>query len=194
MKRTIVFIVVVLCLAGIAIYQNNEKQNTMLTFSAHMKPKPDYIAPTLQLPDLSGMSIVIGGKRDKLLLVNFWASYCRPCEREAPYLQTLSKKYSEQLQIYGINATSYDKERQAREFVDQQKLTFPILMDRKGIALDLYKISSFPTSLLIDSEGIVRERITGIISEKKWETIIEKWIDLNDRQDQEISEQRQPIY
>ncbi|MBB3069557.1 thiol-disulfide isomerase/thioredoxin [Paenibacillus baekrokdamisoli] len=159
-----------------------------------MKPKPDYIAPTLQLPDLSGMSIVIGGKRDKLLLVNFWASYCRPCEREAPYLQTLSKKYSEQLQIYGINATSYDKERQAREFVDQQKLTFPILMDRKGIALDLYKISSFPTSLLIDSEGIVRERITGIISEKKWETIIEKWIDLNDRQDQEISEQRQPIY
>lgn len=46
----------------------------------------------------------------------------------------------------------------------------------------MYKVSSFPTSLLVDSEGIVRERITGVISEDKWETIIEKWIDLDERQ------------
>ena len=127
-------------------------------------------------------SVAIGGKRDKLLLINFWASWCGPCELEAPDLQSLSKKYSGLLEIYGVNATSYDKERQAREFVEEQKLTFPILMDRESKATDMYKVSSFPTSLLVDSEGIVRERITGVISEDKWETIIEKWIDQDERQ------------
>lgn len=182
MKRTIVLIAVVLLLAGAAIYQSKGKQDVALAASSDMKPKPGYTAPTLQLPDLNDKSVAIGGKRDKLLLINFWASWCGPCELEAPDLLTLSKKYSGLLEIYGVNATNYDKERQAREFVDQQKLNFPILMDREGKATDLYKISSFPTSLLVDSEGIVRERITGAIPEDKWETIIEKWIDLDERQ------------
>ena len=173
MKRTIVLIVVVLLLAGAAVYQNRGKQDVALAASADMKPKPGYTAPTLQLPDLNDKSVTIGGKRDKLLLINFWASWCGPCELEAPDLQSLSKKYSGLLEIYGVNATSYDKERQAREFVEEQKLTFPILMDRESKATDMYKVSSFPTSLLVDSEGIVRERITGVISEDKWETIIE---------------------
>ncbi|BBH19327.1 thioredoxin [Paenibacillus baekrokdamisoli] len=182
MKRSLVLLVVVLLLAGAAVYQNRGKQEVALAASSDMKPKPGFTAPTLQLPNLSDQSMAIGGKRDKLLLINFWASWCGPCELEAPDMQDLSVKYGGLLELYGVNATSYDKERQAREFVDQQKLTFPILMDRDGKATDLYKVTSFPTSLLVDSEGIVRERITGVITKSKWEGLIEKWIDLNERE------------
>ncbi|WP_308634670.1 TlpA family protein disulfide reductase [Paenibacillus silvisoli] len=178
MKRSIVLIVIVLILAGAAVYQNKGKQSEALAASEDMLPKPGYTAPTLQLPDLKDKEIAIGGKREKLLLVNFWASWCWPCELEAPDMQALSEKYGDQLELYGVNATSMDKERQAREFVDQQKLTFPILMDRDGKATDLYKVNQFPTSLLIDSNGIVRERIGGAISKSKWEAIIDKWLDV----------------
>ncbi|QYR23444.1 TlpA family protein disulfide reductase [Paenibacillus sp. sptzw28] len=176
MKRTIFLIAIVLVLAGAAIYVNNDKQSEALSASAEMKPKPGYSAPTLMLPDLNDKDVAIGGKRDKPTIINFWASWCGPCETEAPDLQALSQKYGDRLDLYGINATSYDRERQAREFVIQQNLTFPILMDRDGKATELYKVSSFPTSLLIDSKGIVRERIPGIISKDQWEEIIDKWL------------------
>ncbi|REE84371.1 thiol-disulfide isomerase/thioredoxin [Paenibacillus taihuensis] len=187
MKRSIVLIVIVLALAGAAIYQNKGKHNEALAASSDMLPKPGYTAPTLQLPNLDEKPQNIGGKRDKLLLLNFWASWCGPCELEAPDLQALSEKYNDKLELYGVNATSMDKERQAREFVDQQKFTFPILMDRDGKATDLYKVNQFPTSLLIDSNGIVRERVTGVISKSKWEALIDKWVAVQEDAEQKPS-------
>lgn len=177
MKRSIVLLVIVLILAGAAVYQNKGKHGGVEAASSDMKPKPGYTAPTLDLPDMNDSQVAIGGQGDKLVLVNFWASWCYPCEMEAPDLQALSKEYAGKLQIIGINATSVDKERQAREFVEQQKLTFPIVMDRKGTAQELYKVNSFPISLLIDSKGIVRERIEGVIKKDKWQEIIDKWVD-----------------
>ncbi|RAP77974.1 TlpA family protein disulfide reductase [Paenibacillus montanisoli] len=182
MKRSMVLIVIVLILAGAAVYQNKGKQSEALAASEDMLPKPGYTAPTLQLPDLNDKETAVGGKREKLLLVNFWASWCGPCEIEAPDMQALAEEYGDKLELYGINATSMDRERQAREFVVQQKLTFPILMDRDGKGTDLYKVNQFPTSLLIDSKGIVRERIGGAISKGQWKAIIDKWLAVEEEQ------------
>ncbi|MBM7563704.1 TlpA family protein disulfide reductase [Paenibacillus sacheonensis] len=177
MKRSLILLAIVLILAGAAVYQNNGKHDDALAASSDVRPKPGYTAPTLTLPDLKDQNVAIGGKQDKLTLVNFWASWCYPCEMEAPDLQALAKEYKGKLQILGINATSLDKERQAREFVDQQKLTFPILMDRKGNAQELYKVNSFPLSVLVDGNGIVRERVQGVIDKSKWQEMIDKWLD-----------------
>jgi len=184
MKRTWLLLAVVLVLAGAAIYQNKSKQSEALSASADMNPKPGFTAPTLALPNLNDEQVPIGGKRDKLGLLNFLASWCYPCELEAPDMVELSNIYEGRMDLFGVNATSYDKERQAREFVDEQKLTFPILMDRDGEATKLYKVSSFPTSLLIDSKGIVRERITGVISKQEWQNRIDKWLKVQEEQQQ----------
>ncbi|MBW7477720.1 TlpA family protein disulfide reductase [Paenibacillus oenotherae] len=176
MKRTIVLLFIVVVLTGAAIYQNNDKKEAAMAASSEMKPKPGFTAPALELPDLDDKPLAVGGKKDKLLLLNFWASWCGPCELEAPDLQALFKKYGDKVELYGVNGTTYDKERQAREFVKEFKLTFPILMDREGEATDLYKVTTFPTSFIIDSNGIVRERIPGVISMNEWEDLLEKWI------------------
>ena len=181
MKRYLTLLAVVIVLVGAAIYLNRGKLEA-LSAPADMKPESADPAPTLQLPDLNEKSVAIGGKRDKLLMVNFWASWCYPCELGAPDLQALANKYKGLLDIYGINATSYDKEREARDFVDQQKLKFPILMDRDGKGTQLYKVTNFPTSLIVDSQGIVRERIAGVISKDKWEAMIDKWLKFDEEQ------------
>ncbi|MCQ6560931.1 TlpA family protein disulfide reductase [Paenibacillus mendelii] len=188
MKRTLVLLAVILVLALAAVYQNKGKTEEAVTASAETKPKPGFAAPTLDLPDLNDQVVAVAGKRDQLLLVNFWASWCGPCELEAPDLQELSEEYKGDMVLYGINATSYDKERQAREFVEEYKFTFPILMDREGKAADLYKITTFPTSLIIDNEGIVRERVTGVISKQEWQSKIEKWINVQKKSQIEESE------
>ncbi|MCK9911644.1 TlpA family protein disulfide reductase, partial [Microbacteriaceae bacterium K1510] len=77
--------------------------------------------------------------------------------------------YGDRIDFYGVNSTDYDRERDARAFVDEKKLTFPIPMDRDGVATKAYKVSNFPTSLLIGTDGKVRERITGVITKKQWE-------------------------
>ncbi|XEC96499.1 TlpA family protein disulfide reductase [Paenibacillus tarimensis] len=178
-RKTILVLAAAAVLVLLAVYQNtNELQQVSASQSDEAKAKKGYFAPEFELPALDDSLYSVGGKRDKLLMVNFWASWCGPCELEAPDLQKLHESFGDVLDVYGVNATFYDKERQARQFVGDFELTFPILMDRKGDATKLYKVSQFPTTLIIDREGVIRERITGVITRKDWEQRIRKWAEL----------------
>lgn len=133
-------------------------------------PKKGSAAPAFSLTALdSDTAYQVGGKRDKVLIVNFWASWCGPCDLEAPDLVALYDKYKEKMDLYAVNATNYDKVRNAREFVQEKGFQFPVLMDEKGEAGNLYRVYAFPTSFIIDREGQIVERIEGIIPFEQWE-------------------------
>lgn len=179
MKRVITLFTIAFVFAGLAVFQyiNNDPESvTMAAPAADFKPKAGFEATAFELPALDEKSYKVGGKQGKLTFVNFWASWCGPCELEAPDLQRIHEKYGNAMQLYGINATKYDKERAAREFVNEYEFTFPILMDRAGDVTKQYKVDTFPTSFLIDSDGVIRERINGVITYEEWERLIEKWM------------------
>ncbi|MUT68129.1 TlpA disulfide reductase family protein [Paenibacillus sp. NEAU-GSW1] len=175
MKRASALFIVAFVLAGLAIYQYVSKDTETTAAAADFKPKAGSVAASFELPGLDEQSYKVGGKQDKLTFVNFWASWCGPCELEAPDLQTLQEKYGKEINLYGVNSTTFDKERAAREFVNEHEFTFPILMDRSGDVTKQYKVSTFPTSFLIDSDGVIRERINGVITIDEWERLIEKY-------------------
>lgn len=176
MKRASAMFILAFVLAGLGLaqYLSDDKPSTA-TASADFKPKAGSVAESFQLPGLDEKTYEVGGQRDKLTFVNFWASWCGPCELEAPDLQTLYEKYGDEITMYGVNSTKYDKERSAREFVDEHEFTFPILMDRVGDITKQYKVDTFPTTFLIDSQGVIRERINGVITINEWERLIEKY-------------------
>ena len=175
MSRKWSMLIVLALLAVFAVYQNETGAERPSVASAEAKPKEGYAAPDFELPDLTDRPVRVGGGGDKLTMINFWASWCGPCVLEAPDLQELHEKYKDRLTLLGVNATAYDREREARAFVDEQALTFPILMDRDGEVTELYRVAQFPTTLLVDRNGVVRERITGVIPRVQWEALIEKW-------------------
>ncbi|RXZ82270.1 TlpA family protein disulfide reductase [Paenibacillaceae bacterium] len=177
MKRTVTIIIITAVLVLLAVYQNNEKQEAAAMQAAETKPAIGFAAPAFELTAIDEQTYRVGGERDKPLLLNFWASWCGPCELEAPDLQELYETFGDRIDLYGVNATSYDRERMAREFVDSFGLTFPIPMDREGVVANQYRVISFPTTLLIDREGIIRERIPGVITKQEWERKIRKWIE-----------------
>lgn len=140
-------------------------------------PKKGSAAPAFALHTLEDEAEYrVGGSREKALIVNFWASWCGPCDVEAPDLVALHEKYGDKVDLYAVNATNFDKVRNAVEFVREKGFKFPVLKDADGKAGDAYKVFAYPTSFLVDRDGRILERIEGVIPLEKWEELLKQVI------------------
>lgn len=148
---------------GIGYLFIDQPQGGAHVFANEQKPEVGYQAPHFSLTGLNNQVYRVEGKRDKPVIVNFWASWCGPCKMEAPDLQKFYEKYGKEIDLYGVNVTSNDNPETAMEFVQKYKLTFPIPMDVTGTVSDRYKIMAFPTTYLIDQQGVVRKKMIGMI-------------------------------
>lgn len=112
-------------------------------------------APEIGRKDLSGRSIRIGDFRGKVVLVDFWASWCAPCREEMPVLERLYRRYrSRGLVIVGV---SVDRtEGNIRGFLRRTRVSFPIVHDPEHQIANRYRPPRMPSSYLIDKRGIVR--------------------------------------
>jgi len=114
------------------------------------KPAADFT-----LPDLNGKVAKLGELRGKVVLVDFWATWCDPCMKELPELEKLYQQFTAQgVVVVGV---SIDKERKnAQELVTRLKLKFPVLHDPEGKVAEVYDPPKMPTSYVIDRQGVVR--------------------------------------
>ncbi|MBY0009022.1 TlpA family protein disulfide reductase [Paenibacillus typhae] len=126
-------------------------------------------APAFTLKDNAGREYKVGGPRDKAMIVNFWASWCDPCQQEAPELNAMALKYKNVLDIYGVNVTSQDYKPNAERFIRKYMLAFPVMFDLKGEVFDQYRGQVFPTNVLIDKNGKVTEVVLGALTREELE-------------------------
>lgn len=136
----------------------------------------EHRAPDFSLTDLAGNQVKLSDYKGKKVLVNFWATWCPPCKAEMPYMQTLYEKYKgEGFEILAVNATTSEVKREnVQKFIDEYKLTFTIPMDEKGEVASQYEIMAYPTSFFIDTDGVIRSKMVGAMSEEFIETEIKK--------------------
>lgn len=113
------------------------------------------IAPEIGASDLSGRAVSMASLKGKVVMVDFWASWCAPCKQELPVLDALYKKYrGKGFEIIGVNQD--ESAESARKFLSSQPLSFPIVHDRGRAVANRYAPSKMPSSFLIDRKGIVR--------------------------------------
>ena len=112
-------------------------------------------AAAFTLPDLAGKAATLAELRGKVVLVDFWATWCEPCLKELPELARLHEQLAAQgVVIVGI---SIDKERQnAQELATRLQLKFKVLHDPQGKVAEAYDPPKMPTSYVIDRQGVVR--------------------------------------
>lgn len=112
-------------------------------------------AADFSLPDAAQKTIRLGELRGKVVLVDFWASWCEPCLRELPELEKLHRQLEKRgVVVIGVNI---DRERKnASELITRFKLTFPNVFDPAGKTVELYDPPKMPTSYVIDAQGNVR--------------------------------------
>lgn len=117
-------------------------------------------APALQAQDLKGVVQTLVGHRGKVLLLNFWASWCPPCLREMPSLERLRLKMAGRpLEILALDSAETADEVNA--YLSRMNLGFPVLLDPDGSNTRRWKVFALPTTFLLDTEGRVRYVLTG---------------------------------
>lgn len=137
------------------------------------KPGIGRPAPAFALQAMDGRAYAVGGKRDKPLVLNFWASWCGPCHDEAPVLTSLQAQYGDKIDFYAVNVTKGDGMGGVRGFVKQYGISFPILLDTDGKAAELYRLRVVPSTFLIDTNGQIRE-VVHVVGREEWETKLNK--------------------
>jgi thiol-disulfide isomerase/thioredoxin len=117
-------------------------------------------SPPLVLQDLAGVERNLQDFKDKVVLVNFWATWCPPCRREMPSMQRLKEKMAgRQFLILGVDSAEQREEVMA--FLEMVKVGFPILLDQDSSATRRWKVYALPTSFIIDRKGKVRHSLSG---------------------------------
>jgi peroxiredoxin len=120
-------------------------------------------APDFELVNLENERVKLSELRGKIVVLNFWATWCEPCKVEMPYFEQLHQIKFEGLEILGINFD--EPQPQVQEFVDEFNLHFPILLDPGGEVQNLYRVRGYPTTMIVDKDGVIRYHHIGLITD-----------------------------
>jgi peroxiredoxin len=127
-----------------------------------------FIAPPFTLERLGGGTSSLTEFRGKVVLLNFWATWCGPCRAEMPSLEALSHEFrSQDFLVVGIS-TDYEGAEIVQPFMDSFGLTFSILLDPQMQVNDRFEVRSLPTSIVLDRRGVIRHKFFGAMD---WNTV-----------------------
>lgn len=118
-------------------------------------------APDFSFTSLQGEYISLDDLKGKVVLLDFWGTWCPPCVESVPDLRNLSKKYSKEPSFVLIGISSDGDEQTWREFTEKNRMTWPQYRDKDRKILNAFNIRAYPTYIIIDHEGIVRYQTTG---------------------------------
>ena len=183
MKKTALIIVIVAALVAVVFYADKKTRvaatSTTATATAAVAGDP---APAVKLKDLDDKDVALADYKGKVVLVNFWATWCDPCRIEIPWLIEMQNKYSAKgFTVLGFAMDDEGKSVVApfvakeRFDVNGQKLpmNYPILLSNDSIADKFGGLIGYPTSVLISRDGKRVKTITGLISEDEISKAIE---------------------
>lgn len=115
--------------------------------------------PDFTLKNLDGEEVKLSDYKGKIVLINFWATWCPPCDREMPHLEKLYNEYKDELVILAVDVQ--ESKKTVKKYVEKKGLTFPVLLDTDGRVAREYYVAAFPTSYFVDADGYFVERVQG---------------------------------
>ncbi|MGX1900840.1 thiol-disulfide oxidoreductase ResA [Thermolongibacillus altinsuensis] len=130
-------------------------------------------APDFVLTDLNGNKHRLSDYRGKGVFLNFWGTWCKPCEKEMPYMNKQYEVYKKKgVEVLAVNVG--ESELNVKKFVERFGLTFPVVIDKQDQVMNAYDIGPLPTTFLIDKNGKIVDIITGTMTESMVQQYMER--------------------
>ena len=118
-------------------------------------------APGFRLPSLAGGEVDLASQRGKVVVLNFWATWCPPCVAEMPSLERLHRSLSPE-GVAVVTVSTDEDEAELRRFVAERSLTLPVLKDPGGrLAAGQYRTTGYPETFVLDRNGRVLQHVVG---------------------------------
>jgi thiol-disulfide isomerase/thioredoxin len=151
--------------AASSFAQQDQDNEPVIRFVRNPDPAPDF-----KLTALDGKPITLAALQGKVVLLNFWATWCAPCRAEIPDLVALQERYKGRLQIIGLNVD--DEEADIQQYVEETGINYPVAMTSNDVRMQFGGIPALPTSFLLDTEGRVVQKHVGLWNPAVYETEI----------------------
>ncbi len=136
-------------------------------------PRKGEVAPDFKLTTLTGDTLSLSDLRGKKVILNMWATWCPPCRAEMPDMQRFFEDHGDTVEIVAVNLTQSELSREnVDQFVEEFELTFPVVLDENSEVAKMYYAVTIPTSYVIDSKGIIQNKIIGPMSYEWMETAV----------------------
>ena len=141
---------------------------SLVSFSSSAK------APYFNLKDQYGVVHSLENYKGKVIFLNFWATWCPPCKKEMPDIESIYKEYGENKKDVVILGVNSEKENEVKKFLKDKGYTFPTVIDENSEVMRKYFIQAFPTSFVIDKEGNVYGYVMGGLTKEQIKQVIEE--------------------
>jgi thiol-disulfide isomerase/thioredoxin len=168
MKKRTVILAIILALGLVATSCPGEPTTDGGATGPPQVGKP---APDFELDTLDGQTVVLSQLRGRLVLVNFWATWCGPCRHEMPFLQYIHEKGGVMLLTVNVGESSSE----VSQFMQSQGFSFTVLLDGEAAVAQKYNVMGIPTTLFIDKEGVIQNiKVGAFQNQAEIETILSK--------------------
>jgi len=108
----------------------------------------------LTLVDVDGKKVSLDQVAgDQLLLLYFWATWCKPCRKAQPKVAALAEKYKDMVKVVGINVGELDSPKDIKKYISRQKITYTMLIDHNDEAVKKFSVAAIPVIILLDETG-----------------------------------------
>ncbi|PAE93551.1 thiol-disulfide oxidoreductase ResA [Shouchella clausii] len=153
-RFTVLFAIV--CAIGYTIYANAASEQGAV--------KVGEPATNFALVDLEQERFELGQNKGKGVFINFWGTFCEPCEREMPYIENAYEEYKDEVEMIAVNVD--EAPLTVQSFINRHGLTFPVAIDERREVTRAYGIGPLPATILVDEHGIVQKVHTGAMTEE----------------------------
>jgi len=135
---------------------SDDRTQLVIRFASNPQPMPPFL-----VNDLDGAVISTASWRGKVVLLNFWATWCPPCRDEIPEMIELSNRFKDRLQIVGVSMDDAPSE-EVRQFVKDMRIDYPIVMGSRTLSQEYGGVPALPTSFVVNTEGRIVQKHEGL--------------------------------
>ena len=179
--KAIVWIIIIFALlvASYTIYSKNSPKGTIPPSNQELSKSQSAqinnpIAPDFNLKDLNGKNVKLFDYRGKIVILNFWAVWCKYCKQEMPDLNKLNKELEKDNEVVILAIDAQESSDTVKKYLSDNNINLKVLLDQDGSVTQSYNVSGFPTTFFINKDGTLYTYIPGATNIETLKEIIRK--------------------